>query len=86
MLWSHAKSGQVEVTHDSGGRESGPLGLRSHAVCVPCSGVLSTVPIAEGYKYLGITVSAREGGSSAEELLTPIDQSTVKAATKAVFS
>ena len=33
-------------------------------------GILSTIPISEGYKYLGITVSAREGGSPAEELLT----------------
>ena len=33
-------------------------------------GMLSTVPISEGYKYLGITVSAREGGLSVEELLT----------------
>ena len=33
-------------------------------------GVLPAVSISEGYKYLGITVSAREGGSSAEELLS----------------
>ena len=33
-------------------------------------GMLSTVPISEGYNYLGITVSARESGSSDEELLT----------------
>ena len=33
-------------------------------------GVLPAVPISEGYKYLGVTVSAREGGSSAEELLS----------------
>ena len=33
-------------------------------------GMFSTVPITEGFKYLGITVTAREGGSSAEELLT----------------
>ena len=70
MLRSHIKPRQVEVTDDSGGRKSGPLGLRSHAVCVPHRGILSTVHISEGYKYLGITVSAREGGSSAEELLT----------------
>ena len=33
-------------------------------------GTLPSIPISEGYKYLGITVSSREGGSSAEELLT----------------
>ena len=62
-------------------------------VCAPTpyvsltGGILSTVPISEGYKYLGITVSAREGGSSAEELLSraePSDQSSIKAPAEAV--
>ena len=39
--WSHAESRQIEVTNDCGGRESRPLGLRSHAVRVPCRGDLA---------------------------------------------
>ena len=33
-------------------------------------GVLPAVPISQGYKYLGVTISARERDSTPEELLT----------------
>ena len=53
-------------------------GKADHWVCDPMlfvslaagAGKLPAVSISEGYKYIGITMNAREGDLSAEELLT----------------